>query len=348
MKVYKYRGVESDIFKRDLKTFKKNQFFAPKFEMLNDPFEANFKENLSNLFDLLNSFVSIGIKELKQQLQEVIDYKHKLGILSLSKTCYSEQMWAYYASSHKGYCIEYDLEKLKVKTKDSDYSNQLEISYTDDIPTLGIEDLDNNLMLQKMYGIKKEKWKHEQEIRLIFNSSSLKNHHESAITGVYFGYLASKRLIEVFKEAFKDRDIKFYQITVNTHKNQLEEKLHFEFQKQRKFDISKYDFEILKYQNSTSLDNYYIYLKDTLNKNDLKKFVFAFRERFCYKPNNINIFNTDKISDLIGVYPLKGADYIRYADAFIAAAYFSPEDFIHEYPYKDFYYKEQLDEISKF
>lgn len=60
----------------------------------------------------------------------------------------------------------------------------------------------------------------------------------------------------------------------------------------------------------------------------------------------MNIFNSSDISNLIGVYPLRGKEYIRYADAFIALAGSESEDSIFEYPYKDFFYKQQLEELG--
>lgn len=344
MKVYKYRGIESEILERDLKTFVSNQFFAPKFEMLNDPFEANFKEIISNTLNVINSIFSVDSEKIKTQLKEVIDYKDKLGILSLSKNCYSEQMWAYYASSNRGYCIEYDLEKLKDKTQNFDFSKQLDIVYSDHIPTLGIDDLKNDLMFQKMYGVKKKNWQHEKEIRLIFDNSSLKKHHESAITAIYFGYQANENTISSIIEAFKNRDVKFYKIKLNKEKNKYEDLLFSEAKRQLQYDIDKFNFDIISYKDGSVVENYYIYLKDKVDSNGLKDFVFAFREKYCYKPSNLNIFDSPNISDLIDKYPLKGKEYIRYADSFIALADFSTEDFIFEYPYKDWYYKEQLTE----
>lgn len=342
MKVYKYRGIEKDVFARDLKTFQNNQFFAPKFEVLNDPFEANFKEIISNTLDIVNNIFSIDAQKLKDQLKEVVDYKHKLGILSLSKTCLSEQMWAYYASSNKGYCIEYDLEKLKDKTQNFDFLSQLDIKYSNEIPTIGFEDLKNSQMISKMFGVKKENWRHEKEIRLIFNNSSLKSHHESAITGVCFGCHATEDNIEIFKDAFENRNIKFYKISVNKEKNRLESHCFYESIKEVKCNIDKFKFNILKHNDNTVVENYYIYLEDTPSENDLNEFASAFREKYCYKPSNLNIFNTPDVVDLIDIYPLEGKDYIRYADAFIALADFSSEDHIWNYPFKDFYYKELI------
>lgn len=345
MKAYKYRSIEDEkILERDLNTFSENQFFAPTFEMLNDPFEANFNEVISNTANGLKDIFSISTENILECLKEVTNYKYKLGIYSLSKSWDIEQMWAYYASSNKGYCVEYEIEKLKDKTRNLDFSNQLNITYSNQRPTLNIEDINNGLILNKMFGTKKEKWKPENETRLIFDNSSLKNHHDSAITAIYFGSQTESSLIENFKNKFKNRDLKYYKILVNIEKNHLERELIFESSKMRKFDISQYKFEIIKHKNNPQAENYYIYLEDVLTTAELKEFALAFREKYCYKLCNLNIFNTLEVIDIIDEYPLKNKNYIKYAEAFIALADFSTEKIIIEYPYKDFYYKELIEQ----
>jgi hypothetical protein len=43
--------------------------------------------------------------------------KLKITVFTPSKTEKDELLWAYYANSHKGFCIEYDLEiLLKIKS----------------------------------------------------------------------------------------------------------------------------------------------------------------------------------------------------------------------------------------
>lgn len=155
MKAYKYRSIENEIFKRDLETFRQNKFFAPTFEMLNDPFEANFDEVITIALNSLSQTFAVDTESLKKKLKNTFDLKNKLGIFSLSKNWDIEQMWAYYASANKGYCIEYDVKKLKDKTRNFDFSTQIEIDYCDQKPTLSIEDIKNDSMLKKMFGIKK-------------------------------------------------------------------------------------------------------------------------------------------------------------------------------------------------
>ncbi len=144
MKVYKYRGVEKDIFDRDFDTLKNNMFFAPKFEMLNDPFEANFNEILSKVSKSLNTIFKVDVSSMEATFERILSFKDRLGVYSISKTYHSEQMWAYYASSNYGYCIEYDLEKLEDKTKNADFSARIDVRYSDDIPVIGLKDILNS------------------------------------------------------------------------------------------------------------------------------------------------------------------------------------------------------------
>lgn len=56
----------------------------------------------------------------------------KLGIFSLSKRYDDELLWAHYSNSHKGFCIEYDLDQLLAKQNpkhrffDIQYSNKIQ------------------------------------------------------------------------------------------------------------------------------------------------------------------------------------------------------------------------------
>ena len=113
MIVYKYRGAN---FERDLKSLEKNFYWSPKFDDLNDPCETLI--NTDPFKSQSRTFAKIFGKEKSEQFLEVEKAAHNLfevkkkgiGIYSLSKTYKDELLWAHYADSHKGFCIEYDLE----------------------------------------------------------------------------------------------------------------------------------------------------------------------------------------------------------------------------------------------
>ncbi len=215
MKAYKYRSIEKDIFERDFETIKNNSFYSSNYSMLNDPFDIYFNEEISQLIDLLKTlFPYQELENFENQFKEVLNFKEEIGVYCLSKDFLNEQLWAYYASSYSGYCVEYDLDKLIDKEQNFDFQYQFEIDYKDNIPTLGIDDMINlqEGFIKKMFATKKSAWRHEEEIRLIFDKFGMKKFHPSAITGIYFGAKTTEIIKESFYGIFKDMDVKFYEV----------------------------------------------------------------------------------------------------------------------------------------
>lgn len=338
MKVYKYRCTKDiKILERDIETFSKNMFFAPKFETFDDKLEATFKEQISTIVHILGKTFSKNTEEINNSLTEVTNYKDKIGIYCVTKRYDNEYMWENYANINKGYCIEYDLDKLTDKSNNLDFSNMFEIIYDDKSSILNISDIGSNSLIIKMFGVKKTKYLPEEEIRLIFNFDSIKKHHKSAITGIYFGSDANEQLIEKFYKKFENRDIKFYRI-IKTEKHKLETEIINQFSIKLKYNIEKYSFKILKHDINEHLEIYHIHLIDQTKTELIKEFTLAFNEKYCYKICNLHIYNNSEIIDLLDIYPLSDKDYVRYADSYIANADFSSETIFFEFPFKDFKY----------
>lgn len=107
-----------------------------------------------------------------------------------------------------------------------------------------------------------------------------------------------------------------------------------------KVDLSKLKYEtILTTENNVS-KNYHILLDiSDLTKEDIKSFVYQFREKNC-SSCTINIYDSKTIKDLIEKYPLKGAEYIKFADHFVASSTFDAPKLVSFYPFQDIQYKE--------
>ena len=76
-----------------------------------------------------------------------------------------------------------------------------------------------------------------------------------------------------------------------------------------------------------------------MSKEDIKSFVYQFREKNC-SSCTINIYDTKNIKNLIGKYPLKNAEYINFADHFVASSTYDAPKLVSFYPYQDLQYKE--------
>jgi hypothetical protein len=343
MKVYKYRSIEENVFKRDFETIKNNSFYSSNYSMLNDPFDIYFNEEISQVINLLKElFPYKELNNFENQFKEVLNFKEKIGVYCLSKDFLNEQLWAYYAGSYSGYCIEYDLEKLIDKDQNFDFQYKFEIDYKDNIPTLDINDLKNlqEGFIKKMFATKKSTWKHEEEIRLIFDKYGMKKFHPSAITGIYFGIKTPETIKQSFYELFKDRDVKFYEVFPSNFK--LDFKLINETKRKLNYDLSKFDFEILRYRENRFEEIFDIYLKMEGKENDkLCEFIQAFREKYSIKENTIYIYNNQEIKDLLDVYPKNDEQHVKLADSLITYLSNNELEIIY-YPYKDAKYDEIL------
>ncbi|WP_080777338.1 DUF2971 domain-containing protein [Chryseobacterium phocaeense] len=342
MKVYKYRSIEEDVFKRDFETIKNNSFYSSNYNMLNDPFDIYFNEEISQVIELLKTlFPYKELNNFEKQFKEVLNFKEKIGVYCLSTDFLNEQLWAYYASSYSGYCVEYDLEKLIDRGQNFDFQYKFKIDYKDNIPTLDINDLINlkDEFIKKMFATKKSTWQHEEEIRLIFDNFGMKKFHPSAITGIYFGIKTPEIIKESFYELFKKMDVRFYEVFPSNFK--LDFKLINETKRKLKYEVSTFEFDILEHRSNVLHKSYYIHYKDSMDESKVKEFILAFREAFCIKENSLYVFNNKEVKSLINVYPKSDREYIEYANSIITVCDDWEEAAINN-PYKDFYYNEIL------
>jgi hypothetical protein len=130
--------------------------------------------------------------------------KNSRGIFSLVKEWNSELLWAHYSDSHRGFCIEYDIERLQQSIATS--NRLIKVNYADATPPLsyfkmkssGSEYLDGILS-----GTKSRAWKYEKEYRLVTDASGRFSHAVDAIRSVTFGMRCSsdkmKELLSVIK-----------------------------------------------------------------------------------------------------------------------------------------------------
>jgi len=220
MKAYKFRCIEN--LKRDLNSLIKSQIYAPKFIDLNDPFEGIFNEQITNLVKLIEQSHSVDSSAVIKNWEDIICFKSILGIYSLSLTYSEELLWAHYASSYNGYCIEYDIDLLKNNYLTSKTVNEFLVDYQPKLSTITYHDIEPENVLNKLYATKSIKWKCEKEIRLIYDTSSVKNYHPSALLSICFGMKLSKKHRQLIIKSLINRNVIFYEIYREPNSYKLE------------------------------------------------------------------------------------------------------------------------------
>lgn len=222
MKVFKYRYGDEETFSRDVKSLENNIFWAPTRNKLNDPCEGMVTEKiLLNQIDIIVKILGKNKKDvytsainLKESIADMLDKRNTSGIYSLSRSNTDELLWAHYANSHHGFCIEYDLETLLYFGR-SDYL-KFDIKYKEKPPKLTIKDMLNihtqGTFIQKLIGIKSKKWKYEQELRIVTSLSGENTYDFRAVRAIHFGLRMPDEKVTKVMQLLNGRDIKYYQV----------------------------------------------------------------------------------------------------------------------------------------
>lgn len=216
MKVYKYRAYT----KRNIKALKNNQLYAASIASLNDIQEAKYLID-NQQFNLIDAILPNSKHKPTKILNSFIETAKDFGIFSLSKTYNSNLLWAHYANSHNGFCIEYDIEMLKqypLKTEAF-----LDVLYEKNIPIVNIKDFtDEKILVQKLFATKSIDWQYEEEFRIITGRQGFYSHYSMAIKSIYFGYKINERSIKLIMRLLRGRKIKYYKMIHNKTKYELE------------------------------------------------------------------------------------------------------------------------------
>jgi hypothetical protein len=222
-------------------------------EKFNDPFDCY--EGLIGIEDsrkmkdkkALDYIISRGIKpdriseviaaankfDFGGNLKEILtEYKKQVGVFSLSEGYTEEQsflLWSYYAESHKGLCIEYNLPQ-KFYKKNNCYP--LSVNYTEHFIPNSIDNNNNHESIFYWTLTKKKIWNHENEVRIIKLSTEFNNDGyfepkvpPTALKKVVFGTNAEddfiKEVIEILYTYENFTQIKFEKMEIDQQKHTL-------------------------------------------------------------------------------------------------------------------------------
>lgn len=226
MLVYKYRG---GAFNRDLESLKNDKFWASNTKQLNDPCEGLVKttayqnqiQALKNIFNQHEETITL----VEQSFQNILEMKDtKLGIFSLSKRFNDELLWAHYADSHKGFCIEYELDRLL--SKQNPKHRSLDIQYVNKVPNIDFSKIlnqnDADSLVKIMLGFKSKRWEYENELRIITENQGLNSYDFRAVKAIYFGLKAPNEEIDKIMQILQGREVKYFQMKLIPNSFELE------------------------------------------------------------------------------------------------------------------------------
>ena len=203
MKIYRFRNISINTY-RELITRK---VWFSRYAYLNDPFEGNYINNS-------------GQNDLDEILKD-------FEICSYSKRKNNLLMWSHYADSHKGVCLEYEIDDTEYK------KSYFEVTYSKNQPIIENIRKNNHGMVKisesaefQVFLTKSPDWKYEKEIRTIhsgfFETKGTLKKEPGKLSAVYFGLHASDRHIDDIDTILeKDKNIRFYKAEFKEGKYKL-------------------------------------------------------------------------------------------------------------------------------
>ncbi len=154
---------------------------------MNDPMEG-FYQLGGNEDYFLKTW--LGAEDEYRKLHKMAsDIFDRLAIISLSQTTLDYPLWAYYASSFSGMCLEFDTSILQVGGLQGE--NLVKVVYqSEELPALGLMRFASESgreELVKRISIKREEWAHEKEWRFVVGEEGKRYYRDDAIKRVLLG-----------------------------------------------------------------------------------------------------------------------------------------------------------------
>ena len=163
---------------------------------------------IEKVLEVHNDGKSIRMKFDKYE-QEINDLRKNMGVLSLAEKNDNLLMWAHYADSHKGMCLEFSTELshngAENRLKDKEFTNK--VDYNDNYPSIAemkIFDQPQSSMQKHLFLQKATCWEYEEEWRLLMEDGGRAVTYPGKLTGIIFGAKADQKMVEEVKNATED------------------------------------------------------------------------------------------------------------------------------------------------
>lgn len=224
-KLYKYGSFQSEYWRETV--FKAKIYLSPA-KVFNDPFDCrahiNYKKAISKgdfRERLLQHYSKDEIESLSEedvQKYTIERMREKIYVFCFSEVWNSLLMWAHYANNYNGYCIEYDMTKVRDYIKTNLFPILYEEEYID-ITDYLISTNSNTGLISNL--IKAKEWQYEKEWRIVKYKEN-PFYFRPAVKAIYLGTNCSKDDKEEILKWAKDSNRKVYNIQISKTKYNLE------------------------------------------------------------------------------------------------------------------------------
>lgn len=226
-KLYRYMPIES-YTESNLKMLLDGNFSLSDFKTFNDPLDTHILKivhhHLNSNHRYTNNMYDNSRKVLNSILVKCLSAINPTEVQSM-------RMWAYYADSHKGVCVEYDAQDFInfVIGKHDEFNAQgYQMPLCWFFPINYISEISMSNYKQKMHDAtwpitlfeKRDCWSHEEEWRIFYGHPDLfKNNYEDrsikiSPRKIYLGCNISGDMDSRIKKIFSGKDVKIENVAI--------------------------------------------------------------------------------------------------------------------------------------
>lgn len=222
MRYYSFR-VFSDY---SLKDIKEEKITLAHPRMFNDPLDTILvwwmESEIERMGDTeLQKKYTLLMKKVAEKIKIrcLIAGKDKTTGADVAVEKLSSLMWAHYANSHKGFCVEYELDRSFLDANSDAGNNKLtlinEINYTNDLVLAG------EPSIREAIFNKGQLWSYEQEVRMVqFDGEGKEDFPaldcKGRVKAVYLGVKCSDIDRRDMEKAIGSKDIALYQMEIDS------------------------------------------------------------------------------------------------------------------------------------
>ena len=211
---YKFRSCSE----RNFMSLENNQIYASPINFFNDPFEIvcweDDKQSDSERNTNESLLAHLKTRTANRSFHCVSSFTSEEDFL-----CNGLLMWAHYADGHKGFCIAYNEHLLDGLKEGAINEGFCGVKYSDELPDIPT-DGDNRAFLN-VIRTKSKIWEYEQEVRMIYSDSGVKQLNNNVVDAIYMGCKISNYNKWILMGIAKRLGVKCYKIEFDPIKNKL-------------------------------------------------------------------------------------------------------------------------------
>jgi hypothetical protein len=158
--------------------------------------------------------------ELNKNFEDIQRKIFRAGVYTLSQTNSNILLWAHYADSHQGFCIEYDRAPDNIL---GNFDVTKPVDYSEYFPVIHLSDLRySEDPISKVLMSKSRNWRYEKEWRLFYQNGNVEEDLPAPISSIIFGLRMPENHKKTIKNIMKNyQNVIFKQAVVVEGKYKL-------------------------------------------------------------------------------------------------------------------------------